>query len=404
MAQRLRADLAARDVSAQPQRGPRARRPPVRRARLEHPGRPTSAGDDAPEGPAVPILRIFDRDKAVEFYVDYLGFTLDWEHGGTPTTPRSTRRSAAVARVLHLSEHHGDASPGGAALIPVADVDGPARRAPRAALRLRPARRARRGLGPGDGRHRPVPQPDRLPPAGGADDVEPRPSEAAGPIELDVLPRRARPSTPSTRSPGTIDELVAPGATRPKGWSGSSIEPARRWARDSCTWPTGRRTAGATVLSGTSRCTTRRPSRSPRTPSTPAARRLVRAAATAAAGCASPTAAGPPGNVAGRARFNEWQHPARPVRRGRRGAAGARRPRARDRAVAPTSVDAMSADVEVRDNPGAAAVRGVRRRQARRLLGVRADRRRDHDHCTPRSTTPSRGRASGRRWCGRCST
>jgi hypothetical protein len=28
----------------------------------------------------VPILRVFSVDKAKEFYVDYLGFTLDWEH------------------------------------------------------------------------------------------------------------------------------------------------------------------------------------------------------------------------------------------------------------------------------------------------------------------------------------
>jgi catechol 2,3-dioxygenase-like lactoylglutathione lyase family enzyme len=74
------------------------------------------------EGPAVPILRIFDRTKAVEFYVDYLGFVLDWEHGGhADHSPLYAQVSRGGAR-LHLSEHHGDASPGGAALIPVADV------------------------------------------------------------------------------------------------------------------------------------------------------------------------------------------------------------------------------------------------------------------------------------------
>jgi catechol 2,3-dioxygenase-like lactoylglutathione lyase family enzyme len=29
---------------------------------------------------AIPILRIFSVDKAKEFYLDFLGFKLDWEH------------------------------------------------------------------------------------------------------------------------------------------------------------------------------------------------------------------------------------------------------------------------------------------------------------------------------------
>ena len=28
----------------------------------------------------IPILRIFDVEKAKEFYVGFLGFTVDWEH------------------------------------------------------------------------------------------------------------------------------------------------------------------------------------------------------------------------------------------------------------------------------------------------------------------------------------
>ena len=31
-------------------------------------------------GSAVPVLRIFDEDKAKEFYVDFLGFSIDWQH------------------------------------------------------------------------------------------------------------------------------------------------------------------------------------------------------------------------------------------------------------------------------------------------------------------------------------
>jgi catechol 2,3-dioxygenase-like lactoylglutathione lyase family enzyme len=76
--------------------------------------------EPAPTGPAVPILRIFDRAKAREFYVDFLGFTVDWEHGGDGS-PLYTQVSRG-GTVLHLSEHHGDASPGGAALIGTSDV------------------------------------------------------------------------------------------------------------------------------------------------------------------------------------------------------------------------------------------------------------------------------------------
>jgi len=31
-------------------------------------------------GKTTPILRIFDEAKAKEFYIDFLGFRVDWEH------------------------------------------------------------------------------------------------------------------------------------------------------------------------------------------------------------------------------------------------------------------------------------------------------------------------------------
>jgi catechol 2,3-dioxygenase-like lactoylglutathione lyase family enzyme len=59
-----------------------------------------------------PILRIFDYDKAIEFYVNWLGFKVDWEHEFEPgTTPKYIQVSLR-GLILHLSEHHGDASPG----------------------------------------------------------------------------------------------------------------------------------------------------------------------------------------------------------------------------------------------------------------------------------------------------
>jgi hypothetical protein len=60
---------------------------------------------------AIPILRIFDVVKAKEFYRDFLGFRIDWEHrfeDGAPVYMQIARGDL----VLHLSEHHGDGSPG----------------------------------------------------------------------------------------------------------------------------------------------------------------------------------------------------------------------------------------------------------------------------------------------------
>ena len=38
-------------------------------------------------GKTTPILRIFDEAKAKEFYVDFLGFKVDWEHRFEPGLP-----------------------------------------------------------------------------------------------------------------------------------------------------------------------------------------------------------------------------------------------------------------------------------------------------------------------------
>ncbi|WP_373299886.1 glyoxalase superfamily protein [Streptomyces albospinus] len=59
----------------------------------------------------VPVFRIFDPAKAKEFYVGYLGCAVDWEHRFEPGTPLYTQVSRG-GLVLHLSEHHGDATPG----------------------------------------------------------------------------------------------------------------------------------------------------------------------------------------------------------------------------------------------------------------------------------------------------
>ena len=73
-------------------------------------------------GKTTPSLRIFDEAKAKEFYVGFLGFTIDWEHRFEPDLPLYMQVSKDAC-VLHLSEHHGDCTPGGALRIETTDLD-----------------------------------------------------------------------------------------------------------------------------------------------------------------------------------------------------------------------------------------------------------------------------------------
>jgi uncharacterized glyoxalase superfamily protein PhnB len=64
----------------------------------------------------VPILRIFSVEKAKEFYLDFLGFSFDWEYHfeeGAPAYIQVSRDGL----MLHLSEHHGDACPGSTVFV-----------------------------------------------------------------------------------------------------------------------------------------------------------------------------------------------------------------------------------------------------------------------------------------------
>jgi hypothetical protein len=58
----------------------------------------------------VPVLRSFGEAKAREFYVDFLGFTVDWEHRFEPGTPLYMQVSRAGIE-FHISEHQGYGSP-----------------------------------------------------------------------------------------------------------------------------------------------------------------------------------------------------------------------------------------------------------------------------------------------------
>jgi hypothetical protein len=64
----------------------------------------------------IPLLRIFDVDKAKEFYLGYLGFTVDWEHRFDDNAPLYMQVSKGRC-VLHLTEHHGDCCPGSTVFV-----------------------------------------------------------------------------------------------------------------------------------------------------------------------------------------------------------------------------------------------------------------------------------------------
>lgn len=70
----------------------------------------------------IPILRIFDLEKAREFYLGFLGFSMDWDHRYGPEFPIYMQVSRSGLQ-LHLSEHHGDASPGSTVFVWMQGVD-----------------------------------------------------------------------------------------------------------------------------------------------------------------------------------------------------------------------------------------------------------------------------------------
>jgi len=71
----------------------------------------------------IPILRIFSVEKAKEFYLGFLGFSLDWDHQTGENGPVFMQVSRN-GLVLRLSEHYGDGSPGAAVTAEVTGLDG----------------------------------------------------------------------------------------------------------------------------------------------------------------------------------------------------------------------------------------------------------------------------------------
>lgn len=69
-----------------------------------------------------PIFRIFDETIARQFYVDFLEFSIDWEHRFEPDLPLYMGVSKGDC-LLHLSQHFGDVTPGSACRIEVDELE-----------------------------------------------------------------------------------------------------------------------------------------------------------------------------------------------------------------------------------------------------------------------------------------
>lgn len=70
----------------------------------------------------IPLLRIFDERKAREFYLDFLGFTVEWEHRFDASAPLYMQVSRNGLS-LHLTEHHGDCCPGSTIFLWMTGLD-----------------------------------------------------------------------------------------------------------------------------------------------------------------------------------------------------------------------------------------------------------------------------------------
>lgn len=71
----------------------------------------------------IPQLRITSASISLPFYLDGLGFAVDWKHQFEPDFPIFVQITRA-GQTLFLTEHTGDCQVGGAVYLVVPDVDG----------------------------------------------------------------------------------------------------------------------------------------------------------------------------------------------------------------------------------------------------------------------------------------
>jgi catechol 2,3-dioxygenase-like lactoylglutathione lyase family enzyme len=133
---------------------------------------------------AVQVLPMFDVAKARMFYVGHLGFHVDWEHRFEPGFPLYMQVSQN-GLTLHLSEHHGDGSPGVVVVVRATGLEAYQAGDRREGLPLRsPGPRGGAVERPRDGGDRPLRRPAPLQRAG-------RPHAAVSPRPVPDAERRA---------------------------------------------------------------------------------------------------------------------------------------------------------------------------------------------------------------------
>jgi uncharacterized glyoxalase superfamily protein PhnB len=71
---------------------------------------------------AIPVMRIFDEEKAKDFYLNFLGMHLDWEYRLEDGFPIYMQVSKSDL-VFHLSEHSGDCTPGSKVFVNVTELE-----------------------------------------------------------------------------------------------------------------------------------------------------------------------------------------------------------------------------------------------------------------------------------------
>jgi catechol 2,3-dioxygenase-like lactoylglutathione lyase family enzyme len=71
---------------------------------------------------AIPILRFYDEAATRRFYEDDPGFKVEWEHRFAPALPLYMQLVRG-GLTLHLSQHHGDATPGSAVFVRMRGVE-----------------------------------------------------------------------------------------------------------------------------------------------------------------------------------------------------------------------------------------------------------------------------------------
>lgn len=74
------------------------------------------------EQTVIPQLRISDAKTSLPFYIDALGFKVDWRHQFEPGFPLFVQITR-TGQTIFLTEHAGDCQIGGAVYFVVPDVD-----------------------------------------------------------------------------------------------------------------------------------------------------------------------------------------------------------------------------------------------------------------------------------------